>query len=38
MEALWYYNSLYNKLHQSKSVEVLHNISLQTICFKPYKP
>jgi hypothetical protein len=25
-----YYNILYNKLHQSKSAEVLHNISLQT--------
>jgi ABC-type dipeptide/oligopeptide/nickel transport system ATPase subunit len=37
-EALQYYNSLYNKLHQSKSAEVLRNISLQTIYFKPYKP
>jgi hypothetical protein len=33
-EALQYYNSLYNKLHQSTSVEVLHNISSQTRCFK----
>jgi hypothetical protein len=33
-EALRYYNSLYNKLHQSKCAEVLHNISLQTICSK----
>jgi hypothetical protein len=31
IEALQYYNSLYNKLHQSKSVEVLHNLSLQTL-------
>jgi hypothetical protein len=30
-EASQYYNILYNKLHQSKSVEVLHNISLQTL-------
>jgi hypothetical protein len=29
-EASQYYNILYNKLHQSKSAEVLHNISLQT--------
>jgi hypothetical protein len=33
-EASQYYNILYNKLHQSKSAEVLHNISLQTLCSK----
>jgi hypothetical protein len=33
-EASQYYNILYNKLHQSKSTEVLHNISLQTLGFK----
>jgi hypothetical protein len=32
-EAMQYYNSLYNKLHQSKSVEVLHIIS-----YKPFVP
>jgi hypothetical protein len=32
-EALQYYNSLYNKLHQSKSAEVLHNI-----IYKPFVP
>jgi hypothetical protein len=32
-EALQYYNNLYNKLHQSKSAEVLHNIS-----YKPFIP
>jgi hypothetical protein len=32
LEALQYYNILYNKLHQSRSAEVLHNISLQTLC------
>jgi hypothetical protein len=37
MKTLQYYNSLYNNIHQSKSAEVLHNISLQTIYFKPYK-
>jgi hypothetical protein len=35
-EALQYYNSLYNKLHQSKNVKDLCNISLQTIYSKPY--
>jgi hypothetical protein len=30
-EALQYYNSLYKKIHQSKSAEVLHNIS-----YKPF--
>jgi hypothetical protein len=33
-EASQYYNILYNKLHQSKSTKVLHNISLQTLCSK----
>jgi hypothetical protein len=33
-EALQYYNILYNKLHQSKSTKVLHNIILQTLCSK----
>jgi hypothetical protein len=33
-EASQYYNILYNKLHQSKSAEVLHNISLQTLYSK----
>jgi hypothetical protein len=33
-EALQYYNSLYNKLHQSTKAEVLHNISTQTRCSK----
>jgi hypothetical protein len=28
-EASQYYNILYNKLHQSRNAEVLHNISLQ---------
>jgi hypothetical protein len=37
-ESLQYYNSLYNKLHQSKSVKVLPIITLQIICSKPYKP
>jgi hypothetical protein len=32
-EALQYYNSLYNKLHHSKSAEVLHIIS-----YKPFVP
>jgi hypothetical protein len=32
-EALQYYNSLYNKLHQSKSAEVLH-----IIIYKPFVP
>ncbi|HVW99226.1 MAG TPA: hypothetical protein VHA52_02130, partial [Candidatus Babeliaceae bacterium] len=26
-----------NIVHQSKSAEDLHNLSLQTCCFKPYK-
>jgi hypothetical protein len=33
-EASQYYNILYNKLYQSRSAEVLHNISLQTLCSK----
>jgi hypothetical protein len=33
-KASQYHNILYNKLHQSRSAKVLHNISLQTICSK----
>jgi hypothetical protein len=33
IEALQYYNSLYNKLHQSKSAKVLH-----IIIYKPFVP
>jgi hypothetical protein len=33
-EASQYYNILYNKVHQGRSVKVLHNINLQTLCSK----
>jgi hypothetical protein len=34
LETSQYYNILYNKLDQSNSAKVLHNISLQTLCSK----